>query len=61
MSNKPTPLKEGYQPKVDVTKGYQPTKPSPPGTSDIGRVQNGYQPPTTSEGGGPTNPPPSKK
>jgi len=60
MSNKPTPSNESYQPKVDVTKGYQPTKPAPTGTSDSGSVQGGYQPPT-SEGGGPTSPPPSKK
>ncbi|TDF37414.1 hypothetical protein EYS14_14785 [Alteromonadaceae bacterium M269] len=61
MSNKPTSANDGYQPKVDVTKGYQPTKPSPSGTSESGSVQGGYQP-TTNEGGGPTSsPPPSKK
>ena len=57
MSDKPIPLNDGYQPKID--KGYQPVPPSstPTGT---GGVQGGYQPPS-SEGGGPTNPPPNKK
>jgi hypothetical protein len=60
MSNKPTHANNGYQPKVDVPKGCQPAQPSPSGTSDSGSVQGGYQPPS-SEGSGPTNPPPSKK
>lgn len=60
MSKKPIPSNEGYQPKIDVTKGDQPTKPTPSGTSDSGSVQGGYQPPK-SERGRPTSPPPRKK
>jgi len=60
MSKKSIPLNDGYQPKVE--KGYQPVSPTstPTDTSDTGNVQGGYQPPS-SEGDGPTNPPPSKK
>jgi len=56
MSDKKTPFTDGYQPKIE--KGYQPSKTA--GTSDTGHVQGGYKP-ASSEGGGPTNPPPNKK
>jgi hypothetical protein len=60
MSDKPIPLNDGYQPKIE--KGYQPVPPNstPTGTGGTGNVRGGYQPPST-EGGGPTNPPPNKK
>lgn len=60
MPDKPIPLNDGYQPKIN--RGYQPVQPSftPTGTSGNEGVQGGYQPPS-SEGSGPTSPPPDKK
>lgn len=58
MSDKSTPLNDGYQP--NKSKGYQPVSPNSTDTGSPRDLRNGYQPPS-SEGGGPTNPPPSKK
>lgn len=55
MSKTPKQVNNGYVP--DKGKGYQP---APSGQGTDGRVQGGYQPPS-SGGNNPTNTPPNKK